>query len=165
MSDQRSEQPTVLEPTDERVLLLVAGERDRGLLADRLAERYEVVDGDTDDVGEFDLCIVDARTYRQVAEELSTLKRAVDTYLPVLVLVEDREQFRDEPPPPGHVSRVALAVDGPDDSAGGRVWRGESRRFGPACRPDTRKSASGWGSSPRSRAPSARSYRPDSASR
>ena len=95
MSDQRSERPTVLKPTDERVLLLVAGERDRSLLTDRLDQRYEVVDGDPDDVAGFDLCIVDARTYRQVAEELSTLKRAVDTYLPVLVLVEDRERVRE----------------------------------------------------------------------
>ena len=95
MSDQRSEQPTVLEPTDERVLLLVAGERDRGLLADRLDQGYEVVDGDPDDVAGFDLCIVDARSYRQAAEELSTLKRAVDTYLPVLLLVEDRERVRE----------------------------------------------------------------------
>ena len=95
MSDQRSERPTVLKPTDERVLLLVAGERDRSLLTDRLDQRYEVVDGDPDDVAGFDLCIVDARTYRQVAKELSTLKRAVDTYLPVLVLVEDRERVRE----------------------------------------------------------------------
>ena len=79
MSDQRSERPTVLKPTDERVLLLVAGERDRSLLTDRLDQRYEVVDGDPDDVAGFDLCIVDARTYRQVAEELSTLKRGVES--------------------------------------------------------------------------------------
>ena len=92
MSDQRIEQPTILESTDERVLLLVAGEHDGDLPADRLAERYEVVDGDSDDPERFDLCIVDAPTYRRAAEDLSALKRDTETYLPVLLLVEDRER-------------------------------------------------------------------------
>ena len=95
MSDQRSEQPAVLESADERVLLLVAGERDRDLLADRLAERYEVVDGDPDDFGRFDLCIVDAPTYRRAAEDISALRGDTETYLPVLLLVEDRQRVRE----------------------------------------------------------------------
>ncbi|PSP33390.1 hypothetical protein BRC63_10485, partial [Halobacteriales archaeon QH_10_70_21] len=95
MSDQRSKQPAVLESADERGLLLVAGERDRDLLADRLAERYEVVEGDPDDFGRFDLCIVDAPTYRRAAEDISALRGDTETYLPVLLLVEDRQRVRE----------------------------------------------------------------------
>ncbi len=85
-----------LETTTQRVLLLVSGNRDRELLADRLADRHEVAAArPDDDWGSFDLCVVDASTYRQVDDDLAAEKTAADSYLPVLLLVPDRSGPRD----------------------------------------------------------------------
>ncbi|WP_254839523.1 PAS domain S-box protein [Natronomonas marina] len=95
MSDHERAARTVLEGTDERVLLSMAGERDRELLAGRLGDRYRVVDGDPGEFDAFDLCIVDGPTYRRVEGSLAELKRETEAYLPVLLLVEDRERARE----------------------------------------------------------------------
>jgi len=81
----------VVDGGDERVLICVAGDRDRALLADRLSDRYTVLEGDPAEVEEVDLCLVDGASYRGVASGLADLKRTAEAYLPVLLLVEDRD--------------------------------------------------------------------------
>ena len=76
---------------DERVFLAVASDRDRDLLAERLGDRYGIVDGDPDGIDDVDLCIVDAATYPRTEDALDRLKRETTAYLPVLLLVADRE--------------------------------------------------------------------------
>jgi PAS domain S-box-containing protein len=72
------------------VLLLVAEGRNRDLLAERLEDRHEVVVGDPDgEWGSFDLCVVDATTYRRVEAEIAARKREAQAYLPVLLLVPE----------------------------------------------------------------------------
>jgi PAS domain S-box-containing protein len=93
----------------ERILLVVAGDRDRELLADRLDGRYEVVTAEPD--GEWpepDLCVVDARSYRAAKDALATRKRGAVGYLPVLLLVPDRGGTRES-------EQVSAALAGPVD--------------------------------------------------
>ncbi len=96
MSGSRDVRPTELGGSDQRVLLLVSGRRDRELLADRLGDRYAVAVGRPDEEwAEFDLCVVDAGTYRQVSDDLAARKADADAYLPVLLLVPDKAGTRE----------------------------------------------------------------------
>jgi PAS domain S-box-containing protein len=91
------------------VLLLVAGNRDRALVRDRLAERYEVVDADPAAAwDEFDLCVVDAATFDRVRDALAERRRAATAYLPVLLLVPETARTAE-------AARVADALDGAAD--------------------------------------------------
>jgi PAS domain S-box-containing protein len=92
-----------------RILVLVDGERDRELVAERLDERHEVVADDPEgDWGRVDLCIVDAATYRSVTSRLAASRRESVAYLPVLLLVPDRGGGRGD-------EWVAEALSGPVD--------------------------------------------------
>ena len=94
----------------DRVLLLVDGARDRELLAERLGGRYDVVVGDPEERwGAVDLCVVDARTYLAAEPALRERRRNAVGYLPVLLLVPERDGRRREP------EWVAGALDGPVD--------------------------------------------------
>ena len=74
--------------TGDRVLLLVRGDRDRELLADRLGDRTAVVgDPEAAELPGFDLCLVDTATYPKVVETLRDRKDATATYLPVLLIL------------------------------------------------------------------------------
>lgn len=74
-----------------RVLLLIERDRDRSLLASRL-DHAEVVVGDPNEtLPDFDLCLVDTRTYPTAADRLRERKDAADPrYLPVLLVAEGR---------------------------------------------------------------------------
>lgn len=78
----------------DRIALLVQGRRNRELLVD-LLEGYEIVVAapDADEpLPEFDLCLVDAASYRAVADSLEERKETEGArYLPVLLLVNERE--------------------------------------------------------------------------
>ena len=91
MSSREPPGSALFEGGDERVLLAVASDRDRDLLAERLGDRYEIVDGDPGGIDDVDLCIVDAATYPRAEDALDRLKRETTAYLPVLLLVADRE--------------------------------------------------------------------------
>jgi PAS domain S-box-containing protein len=92
---------------DDRVCLLVDGDRDRTLLRERLRGRYEVVTGGGPD-RPVDLCIVDAESYRDQRETLLAERHGSVGYLPVLLLVPDREGARE-------AAWLAEALDGPVD--------------------------------------------------
>jgi PAS domain S-box-containing protein len=74
----------------ERVLLVVAGDRDRELLAEWLEPEYEVeTPTSTEAWGEFDACLVDRQRYAAVQGRLVDRRRLVaPAYLPVLLLGE-----------------------------------------------------------------------------
>jgi len=91
MSSREPPGSALFEGGDERVFLAVASDRDRDLLAERLGDRYEIVDGDPGGIDDVDLCIVDAATYPRAEDALDRLKRETAAYLPVLLLVADRE--------------------------------------------------------------------------
>ena len=94
----------------DRVLLLVGSARDRELLVERLGDRYDVVAGDSDgEWGAVDLCVVDARSYRAAESALRARRRGAVGYLPVPLLVPDRDDGRRGP------EWVAAALDGPVD--------------------------------------------------
>jgi PAS domain S-box-containing protein len=96
MSHHEPVDRSVTEPAEHRVLLALAGDHDRELVADRLPDRYSIHEGGGPaEVDEFDLSIVDAQKYRDVEETLAERKRLADAYLPVLLLVEDRERARE----------------------------------------------------------------------
>jgi PAS domain S-box-containing protein len=93
----------------EQILLIVAGDRDRDLLANRLGGRYEAVTAEPD--GEWedpDLCVVDARSYRAAEEALAARKRGAVGYLPVLLLVPERDGGRGD-------AWLVEALEGPVD--------------------------------------------------
>ncbi|MFB6167801.1 MAG: PAS domain S-box protein [Haloferacaceae archaeon] len=93
----------------ERILLAVAGDRDRELLAERLSDRYEVVAGEPDgDQGAVDLCVVDAQSYRRTEETLAARRRGAVGYLPVLLLVPEQDRSRPN-------AWLTEALDGPAD--------------------------------------------------
>ena len=95
--------------SDDRVLLLVAGDRDRELLAERLGERHDVAAADPDgEWGRVDLCVVDAANYPEARDRLTRRREDTVAYLPVLLLVPDRGDA-------GEAEWVAEALDGPVD--------------------------------------------------
>lgn len=81
------------ERRDDRILLSVGG-RDESLLTERLSDRYEVVTDDHPD-RTVDLCIVDAGRYRDREAALRARRQGSVGYLPVLLLVPDREGARE----------------------------------------------------------------------
>ncbi len=93
----------------DRILVLVGGRRDRELVVERLGDRHEVVAPDpAEGWGRVDLCVVDAPTYRQVADRLTARRRDTAAYLPVLLLVPERGDSRG-------AEWVTAALDGPVD--------------------------------------------------
>ncbi|MFW6317625.1 MAG: PAS domain-containing protein [Halorubrum sp.] len=85
--------PDAAEPdADATVLLLMDDDRDRGLLAEALGERYRIETGTGPDAldAEFDCCVLDANAFAAAGDALDSRRERDDpAFLPFVLLVRE----------------------------------------------------------------------------